>query len=52
VYFPRYFSSLSISQTGADIENPYGDNIHDMDENNISEYRADLTVVGGVIAVS
>ena len=36
---------------GSVIENPYGKNVHDMDENNISEYRADPTVKGGVIAV-
>jgi len=46
------FSSLGISQTGIDIENPYGENVHDMDENNIPEYRADPTVEGGVITVS
>jgi len=51
VYFSQIFSSLGISQTGTDIENPYGDNVHDMDENNIPEYRADPTVEGGVIAV-
>jgi hypothetical protein len=49
--FSQIFSSLDISQTGTDIENPYGENVHDMDENNISEYRADPTVEGGVIAV-
>jgi hypothetical protein len=47
----QIFSSLDISQTGTDIENPYGDNVHDMDENNIPEYRADPMVEGGVIAV-
>jgi len=50
--FSQIFSSLDISPTGTDIENPYGDNVHDMDENNIPEYRADPTVEGGVIAVS
>jgi len=49
--FSQIFSYLGISQTGTDIENPYGDNVHDMDENNISEYRADPTVEGGVIVV-
>jgi hypothetical protein len=29
----------------------YGDNVHDMDENNIPEYHADPTVEGAVIAV-
>jgi len=45
------FSSLDISQMGTDIENPSSENVHDMDENNISEYRSDPTVEGGVIAV-
>jgi len=49
--FSQIFSSLNISQTRTDIENPYGENVHDMDENNIPEYRADPTVEGGVIAV-
>ena len=49
--FSQIYSSLSISQTGTDIENPYGDNVHNMDENNISEYCADPTVEDGVIAV-
>jgi hypothetical protein len=44
-------SSLGISQTGTDIENPDSENVHDIDENNIPEYRADPTVKGGVIAV-
>ena len=51
VYFSQIYSSLSISQTGNDIENPYGDNVHNMDENNISEYRADPTVEDGAIAL-
>jgi hypothetical protein len=49
--FSQIFSSLDISQTETDIENPYGDNVHDMDENNIPEYRADPTVEVGVITV-
>jgi hypothetical protein len=49
--FSQIFSSLSISQTGTDIENPYGENVHDIDDNNIPEYRADPMVEGGVIAV-
>ena len=49
--FSHIYSSLNISQTGTDIENPYDDNVHNMDENNISEYRADPTVEDGVIAV-
>jgi hypothetical protein len=49
--FSQIFSSLDISQTGTDIENPYGENVHDMDEKNIPEYRADPMVEGGVIAV-
>ena len=44
-------SSLDISQMGTNIENPSGENVHDMDENNIPEYRADPTMEGGVIAV-
>ena len=34
-----------------DIENPSGENVHDMDENNISKYRSDPTVEGRVIAI-
>jgi hypothetical protein len=49
--FSQIFTSLDISQTGTDIENPSGDNVHDMDENNLSKYRSDPTVKGGVIAV-
>jgi len=49
--FFQIFSSLDISQTGTNIETPSGDNVHDMDENNIFEYRSDPTVEGGVIAV-
>jgi hypothetical protein len=49
--FSQILSSLDISQTGTDIENPSGANVHDMDENNISEYHSDPTVEGGVIAV-
>jgi hypothetical protein len=49
--FFQIFSSLDISQTGTDIENPFSDNVHYMDENNISEYRSDPTVEDGVIAV-
>jgi len=49
--FSQIFSSLDISQMGIDIENPSGDNVHDMNENNISKYRYEPTVKGGVIAV-
>jgi len=49
--FSHIFSSLSISQTGTDIVNPYSENVHDIDENNIPEYRADPMVEGGLIAV-
>ena len=49
--FSQIFSSLSISQTGTDIVNPYSENVHDIDENNIPEYRADPMVEGGLIAV-
>jgi hypothetical protein len=49
--FFHIFTSLDISQTGTDIENPSSENVHDMDENNLSKYRSDLTMKGGVIAV-
>ena len=49
--FSQIFTSLDISQTGTDIENPSGDNVHDMDENNLSKYRSDPMVEGGVIAI-
>jgi hypothetical protein len=49
--FSHIFSSLGISPTGPDIANPYGDNVQDMDENNISKYRADPMVEGAVLAV-
>jgi hypothetical protein len=49
--FSQIFSSLGISQTGTDIEIPYDENVHDMDENNIPEYRVDPTVEGRVIVV-
>jgi hypothetical protein len=49
--FSHIFSSLDISQTGTDIENPSGDNVHDIDENNISEYCSDPTMEGEVIVV-
>ena len=49
--FSQIYSSLNISQTWTDIENPYGDNVHNMDENNISEYRANPMVEDGVITV-
>ena len=34
--FSHIFSSLDISQTETDIENPSGENVHDMDGNNVS----------------
>jgi len=49
--FSHIFSFLDISQTGTDIENHYGENVYDMHENHISEYRSNQTVKGGVIAV-
>jgi hypothetical protein len=49
--FSQILSSLNISQMGTNIENPSNANVHDMDENNIFEYRFDPTVEGGVIAV-
>jgi phosphoenolpyruvate carboxylase len=36
---------------GTDIEDPSGENVHDMKENNIFEYRSDPTMEVGVIAV-
>jgi hypothetical protein len=49
--FSKKFSSCDISQTGTAIEDPSGDNVHDMEENNISKYRFDPTVEDGVITV-
>jgi hypothetical protein len=34
-----------------DIGNPSSENVHDMEENNISKYRFDPMVEGGVIAI-
>jgi len=42
--FSKKFSSCDNSQTGTNIEDPSGDNVHDMEENNISKYRFDSTV--------
>jgi len=36
--FSQKFSSCNISQTGTDIEDPSGETVHDMEENNISKY--------------
>jgi hypothetical protein len=36
---------------GSDIEDPSGETVHDMEENNITQYRSNPTVEGGVIAV-
>jgi len=49
--FSHKVSSHDISQTGIDIENPSSENVHDIKENNISNYRSDPTVECGVIAV-
>ena len=49
--FLQTISSRDTSQTGIDIENPSSENVHDMEENNISEYRSDPMMEGGVIAV-
>jgi hypothetical protein len=35
------FSSCDISQTRTDIEHPSGDNVHDMEQNNVSQYHLD-----------
>jgi len=50
--FSQIFSSLDISQTETHIANPSGENVHDMDENNISKYHSDPMVESGVIAVA
>jgi hypothetical protein len=42
--FSQIFSSLDISQTRTDIENPSNENVHDMDKNHISKSRSDPTV--------
>ena len=49
--FSQKFSSGDISQTRTDIENPSSENVHDIEENNISKYRYAPTVDGGVIVV-
>jgi hypothetical protein len=49
--FSLKFSSCDISQTGTDIEDPSDDNVHNKEENNVSEYCSDPTVEGGVIAI-
>jgi len=36
---------------GSEIEDPSGETIHDMEENNITQYRYNPTVEGGVIAI-
>ena len=45
IFLPRYLSNST------DREDPSGENVQYMEENNISEYRSDPTVEGGVIAV-
>jgi len=49
--FSKKLSFCDNSQTGTDIEDPSGDNVHGMEENNISKYRFDLMVEDGVITV-
>jgi hypothetical protein len=49
--FSQKLSSYDISQTGTDIEDLSGENIQDMEENNISKYRSNPTMEGGVITV-
>jgi len=50
--FSQKFSSREISQIRTDIEDASSDNVqHYMEENNISDYRCDPTVEGGVIVV-
>jgi hypothetical protein len=40
--------SYDVSQTGTYIDDPSNENVHDMEENNISKYRSHPTVEGGV----
>jgi hypothetical protein len=49
--FSQKFASRDISQTRTEIEDPSSDNVHYMEENNISEYRSDPTMEGGIIDV-
>jgi len=49
--FSQKFASHDISQTGTGIENPFGENVYDIKKKNISKYRFDPTVEGGVIVV-
>jgi hypothetical protein len=36
---------------GTDIEDPSGENVHNKEENNVSEYCSDPMVEGGVISI-
>jgi maleate cis-trans isomerase len=49
--FSQKYVSPNISQTRLDIENRSSEHLHDMQENNISEYRSDPMVEDGVIVV-
>jgi hypothetical protein len=49
--FSLKLSSCDITQTGTDIEDPSGENVHNKEENNVSEYCSDPMVEGGVIAI-
>jgi hypothetical protein len=51
VYFSQKCSSHDICQTKTDIEDPFNENVQDMEENDISKYHFDPTVKNGVIVV-
>jgi hypothetical protein len=42
--FSQKVSSCDISHTGTDIDDPSGDNVQDMEENNIFKYCSDPMV--------
>jgi hypothetical protein len=46
--FSQKLFSCDISQTGTYIDDPSYENVHDMEENNISKYHFNPTVEGGV----
>ena len=46
--FSKKLFSCDISQTGTYIDDPSYENVHDMEENNISKYHSNPTVEGGV----
>jgi hypothetical protein len=46
--FSQKLFSCDISQTGTYIDDPSCDNVHNMEENNISKYHSNPMVEGGV----